>query len=486
MKWSHLIDGKRTKIIATVGPASNDEKTLQAMILKGTDMFRLNASHSKDPSGMVEAVKNIQALSKKLQKPVGIFMDLQGPKIRVGLFENDEVTLETGATFSITTEEVLGTAKRACVRYQGFVDDVQVGEPVFIDDGRIKLKVTDKTDTDLICEVISGGLLSNKKGVNLPLSQLKISPFTEKDKQDLQVVKMAQLDYVALSFVSNAEDITRFRAHLKSLGAEKTLIIAKIERQLAIDNLIPIIDAADAIMVARGDLGVEVGFEKVPKLQKIIISESNKRQKPVIVATQMLETMITSETPTRAEVSDVANAVYDHCDAVMLSGETATGINPPNVIDFMSNICEEADSHMIQLKIDGERTRTQFLENSRPSSICKAAEHIAQENNAKAIMAFTSSGNTPLIASKVDSNFHILAPTDDPLICQRMALYHGVIPMMMPKPFKEIEKWSDMIDLAVEEAVKLGLLKKGDNVVVTAGIPIGKSNGINSIRIITV
>ena len=294
------------------------------------------------------------------------------------------------------------------------------------------------------------------------------------------------LEYIALSFVSDERDIKSFREYLDSIGGEKIKIIAKVERQQAIDNIIPIIDVADAIMVARGDMGVEIGVEKVPKTQKMIIRESNRRIKPVIVATQMLESMINSNTATRAEVSDVANAIYDGCDAVMLSGETAVGENPENVIHVMKNICEASDKHMVEIKKEDQISKNYFFQKTRATSFCKAADQIAEENRARAIMAFTSSGNTPLIASKLNSVFPIIAPTDDENVFRSMSIFRGVIPMMMPKNFKDIARWTNMIDIAVKKAKSIGWVNKGDTLVVTAGIPLGQSNGINSIRIITV
>ena len=240
-------------------------------------------------------------------------------------------------------------------------------------------------------------------------------------------------------------------------------------------------------MVARGDLGVEIGIERVPRIQKHIIQLCNKFIKPVIVATQMLESMIESKTATRAEVSDIANAIYDHCDAVMLSAETAVGIDPAHVIKVMSEICEETDNHLNDMRrIQTTRDKKIFEYDSTAISFCRAADQIAEENNAAAIIAFTSSGNTPLIASKLNSLFPILAPTDTINVCNKTTLYRGVTPMMMPKKFNDIYRWTDMINLAVKEAKVQGFLKKGDTIVVTAGIPIGKSNGINSIRILTV
>jgi len=314
-----------------------------------------------------------------------------------------------------------------------------------------------------------------------------MSAFTKKDEIDAITAIEIGCDYIALSFVSNCYDLIAFREFLDKNGGQNQKIISKIERQQAIDNLEDITKHSDAIMVARGDLGVEIGVEHVPKVQKQIIQTANKFIKPVVVATQMLESMIESTVATRAEVSDIANAIYDHCDAVMLSAETAVGINPPNVIKVMAEICTETDKHLTLMRKDRQTiTKKIFEYDSTATSFCRAADQIAEENNATAIMAFTSSGNTPLIASKLDSLFPIITPTDSIEVCNRVSMYRGVRPLLMPKKFLDIGRWTDMISIAVNKAKQLKWIKKGDCIIVTAGIPIGKSNGINSIRIINI
>lgn len=477
---------RKTKIIATFGPACSDPKVLASIIKTGVDVIRLNASHQADPEIIKNQVKLIRKCAQEVEKPVGILLDLQGPKIRVGKFENGKIELKKGDKFILTTEHILGTAQKASVSYANLVSDVEVGQPLFIDDGKVPLMIDEKNGNEIICTVQRDGIVSNHKGINLPLTKLSVSALTAKDREDVKLSVENELDYVALSFVSTADDVNDLRALLTELGGENLKIISKIERQFALDNILSIIDASDAIMVARGDLGVEIGIENVPKSQKWIIRESNKRLKPVIVATQMLETMITSETATRAEVSDVANAIYDRCDAVMLSGETAVGINPLSVIRTMVSICEATDKHMVDIKLDHIKNKSSFLQQTIATSCCKAADEIAQEIGAKIIMAFTSSGNTPLIASKLNPAIPIIAPTDDHRVCQRMALYRGVIPLLLPKKYEDIHRWTDMIGLSIKKAKENQIIQVNDLVVVTAGIPIGQSNGINSIRVVTV
>jgi len=476
---------RRTKIIATLGPASTHVDILKQMFIEGVDLIRINASHANQPSEIREKIELIRQVAKDARRVVGIMLDLQGPKIRVGKIENNGVTVEKGDHIRVTSQSVLGTKSLVSVSYPNLSGDVNPGEFLFVDDGKIHLKVVGIEGDVVECEVVQGGVISNNKGVNLPHTTAKISPLTEKDMVDAIAGVEGGVDYIALSFVSQASDVYMLKRLLAEAQGDHIRIIAKIERQKAMENLAEIVEAADAVMVARGDLGVEITLPNVPKAQKMIISEANYQLKPVIVATQMLESMITGLSATRAEVSDVANAIYDHCDAVMLSAETATGVDPVNVIRTMSEICTATDRHMVALKKTSPPESNRFLKSSTAVSICSAADQIAQENSATTIMAFTSSGATPLIASKLNPITSIISPTDTLTVCQRMTLFRGVIPMMMPKPFKDIHRWTDMIHLAVQESKHQQLVHTDDLVVVTAGIPIGQSNGINSIRVIT-
>jgi pyruvate kinase len=480
------LNDKKTKIIATIGPSSDNREHLKEMFYAGGDIIRINASHRSEPEIIKQNVDLIRDVSKEIDQWVSILMDLQGPKIRVGKFKNGKVTLHDNAIFSLTTEKILGDETRASVSYKGFTDDIQIGNPIYIDDGKIQLVVRDKKGNQVICEVIQGGILSNQKGLNLPDTKMSISPITEKDYEDALLAIETQMDYIALSFVSHEDDIKKLRKFLDVNNGHDIKIIAKIERPVAVERIDAIIKESDAVMVARGDLGVEIGVENVPRVQKMIISKANQLIKPVIVATQMLESMIHASTATRAEVSDVANAIYDSCDAVMLSGETAIGIDPTNSVSSMAVICKATDTHVAEIKKNQKVRNDQFDYHTIPISICKAANQVAEETDAAFIMAFTSSGNTPLIASKLNSTIPIISPIDDPKIGRRVALYRGVQPMMMPIKFDSIARWTDMINLAVKEAKTKKLIKKGDVIVVTAGIPIGQSDGINSIRLIKV
>lgn len=476
---------KRTKIIATLGPASESLDVLRHMFMNGANLIRINASHRPSPETLQDAVSLIREAAQSVNKHIGIMLDLQGPKIRVGKMSGGKIVLQTGQSLVLTTETVEGTPERISVSYQGLPNDVKPMEMLYLDDGKIQLIVREIVGQDIICAILRGGELSNYKGINLPHTKIGLSALTEKDKKDALSGIKADVDFIALSFVSTPEDVLFLRHFLDDHGGQNIQIVSKIERQQALNSIDAILDVTDAVMVARGDLGVEIELPNVPKAQKMIIREANRRIKPVIVATQMLESMIHSRTATRAEVSDVANAIYDCCDAVMLSGETAVGVDPANVIKVMSEICVATDSHMVHIKQTGPLKKHVFHNKTTATSICKAADQIAEENAAKAILAFTSSGNTPLIASKLNPVMPLIAPTDNESVCRRMSLFKGVVPMMMPKSFKSIHRWTDMISQAIQEARHRGYVTKGDTLVVTAGIPIGQSNGINSIRVIT-
>lgn len=475
---------RKTKIIATLGPASYEDTEISGLIDAGVDLFRINMSHSSDKAFIQSLVKKIRKIAKKKNKPIGILFDLQGPKIRLGKFSQKETMLKTGQLFTLTTANILGNHQKASVSYSHVVTDVSIGAPIYINDGRVQMIAKKKQKNEVVCEVTLGGVISDHKGINLPKTKISGSPITEKDKADALIAIENKADYVAMSFVSKGSDVAEMRHILKKHGGKSIHLIAKIERQYAINNLVDIILSSDAVMVARGDLGVEIGTEHVPKIQKEIIRRANQHIKPVIVATQMLESMITSAQATRAEVSDVANAIYDHCDAVMLSGETAVGQNPIEAVKTMATICLATDQHMEELRKGHYTPHAMFVMTSAATSLCIAADRIADEIQATFIMAFTSSGKTARIASKLNSLTPIIAPTDQKEAYQKMTLYRGIVPMMFPSTFMTGTQWTGIIDLAIKESKSLGYLKPDDLVVLVAGIPFGKSNP-NSIRIVT-
>jgi pyruvate kinase len=477
---------KKTKIIATLGPASFDKKILKQMIDNGVNVFRLNASHATDPKIFASCVRHIRNYSKKRHQAIAIFLDLQGPKIRLGKFKKAKTELQEKATFTIYQKNILGNEQQCSISLPELLNDIRVNDPIFIDDGKIQLIAKQKQSDHLICEVIKGGFVSNYKGLNIPKTKTKLSALSDKDKQDVLLAIKHKLDYVALSFVSHAQDVEELRSFLHTHHGTGIKIIAKIERGIALENIEEIIASTDAIMVARGDLGVEIGLENVPKTQKSLIKQANKAAKPVIVATQMLETMIQENSATRAEVSDVANAIYDHCDAVMLSAETAVGHDPVNVIKTMRDICLVTDTDMERLK-KRYTTRKDFFEQNSPStSLCIAADRIAEEINAKAILAFSRSGKTAQIASKLNSVIPIITPTDNRSTYQAMALMRGIVPIFFAQSTQNRpRRWTSVINAALKKAKEEGYLKSQDRVVMIAGIPFGKAIPPNSIRIVT-
>ena len=479
---------KRTKIIATLGPATNSEKVLKQILQEGVDIIRLNGSHYREKSNIKNDVDLVRKVAASINKNIAIFFDLQGPKIRVGQFEKGGAILETGQLFAIKKDkDLIGDSNSCGLTTPDIIDDLCEGEPVYIDDGNIRLFIESISDTEVNCRVTQGGKISSHKGVNLPLSDISVSAITEKDREDVQTAIEYGVDYIALSFVSKADDVKDLRSMIVASDKPHIGIISKIERRSAVDNILDIIEASDIVMVARGDLGVEVGLEKVPEIQKRTIRECNRLTTPVIVATQMLESMVTKPTATRAEVSDIANAIYDRCDSVMLSAETAIGDFPIEVVQSMRRICEASDKHLAELKKSKySQVKRVFEKKSAATTFCKAADQITEEINANVMIAFTSSGNTALISSKLNPSVPIIAPTDDENVLRKMAMYRGVIPMLMKKKFLEIESWGTMIKMSLEDAKELGIVKTGDIAIVTAGYPLGRPGGTNSIRMIEV
>lgn len=479
---------KRTKIIATLGPATNNKEVLKKILQEGVDVIRLNGSHYRSKDNIKEDVELIRETAKELNKHTAIFFDLQGPKIRIGKFEKDGVILETGQSFIIKSDkDVMGTVDYCGLTTPEIIHDLNEGEPVFIDDGNVRLFIESIQDGDLHCRVTQGGKISNHKGVNLPLSNISVSAITEKDKQDVQTAIEYGVDYIALSFVSVVGDVKELREIIHGSKAPHIGIISKIERRSAVENVIEIAEASDVVMVARGDLGVEVGLEKVPEIQKRTIRECNRLTTPVIVATQMLESMVTKPTATRAEVSDIANAIYDRCDSVMLSAETAVGDFPVDVVQTMRRICEASDKHLAELKKSKySQVKRVFQIKSAATTFCKAADQISEEINADVMIAFTSSGTTALISSKLNPSIPIIAPADNIHIVRKMALYRGVIPILMPKKFTDISSWGVMIQMSLDDAKSLGYVSTGDLAIITAGYPLGRPGGTNSIRMIEV
>lgn len=470
---------KRTKIVATLGPASSSKEVLKDMILCGANIFRLNFSHGKHEEHQ-KVVNIIKELNKELNTHIGILADLQGPKIRIGEVENNGIDLKAGDELTITTEEVLGTKEKLYLNYESFPEDVQVGELILLDDGKLTFEIiaTDRK-SEVKCKVIYGGKLSSKKGVNLPNTKISLPCLTEKDLKDLNFALKMDVDWIGLSFVRSARDIIELK-HLISNSKKKAKVIAKIEKPEAVEDIEDIVHETDAIMVARGDLGVEIPLEEVPLVQKMLISKALLNAKPIIVATQMMESMITSNTPTRAEVNDVANAVLDGADAVMLSGETSVGEHPVKVIETMSRIVQEIEkSEGIYHKEEiPEKNQERFI----TDSICFNAVRLSQRVEAKGIVTMTHSGYTAYKVSSQRPKGKIFVFTGNREILTQLNLVWGVKGFFYDKMVSTDHTIEDIKYLLKKE----GHLDEGDLVINIASMPIEKMGKSNMLKLSTI
>jgi pyruvate kinase len=471
---------RRTKIVVTLGPSLDDPSMLERVILAGAVVFRANFSHGE--ISMHEArIKNVRDIAAQHHIAVAILVDLQGPKIRIGRFKNKKIQLTEGQTFILDTAlaDEVGDERTVSLAYKNLPRDVRAGDTLLLDDGRIVFKVLKVEATKIHCEVMVGGELSNNKGINRLGGGLSAAALTEKDHVDIKEAVRLQADYIAVSFPRHADDIKEARILLKAAGGNPG-IIAKIERTEAIANLEGIIDASDAVMIARGDLGVEIGDAELPGTQKKIIKVARAFNKPVITATQMLETMIHNTIPTRAEVSDVANAVLDGTDAVMLSGETAVGLYPDKAVAAMDRICLSAEKHR---NIQAMRYPKEKALNDVDEAIAIATMYTANHLDIKAIIALTESGTTPLLMSRVNSNIPIYGLSRNMATLRRMTLYRGVYPILFDAT--HIDR-RILNQAAVTELQKRDILEEGDWVILTKGDLIGVHGRTNSLKIITV
>ncbi len=467
---------RRTKIVATLGPASSDKKTLARMIEAGLDVVRMNFSHGTAEEH-AERVELVRALARNTGRSVGVLVDLQGPKIRIGRFERDRVTLSAGDKFVLDAECKLGDASRVGLDYQNLPKDVAAGDTLLLDDGRIVLEVTRVKGPRIFCLVEQGGNLSNNKGINRKGGGLTAPALTEKDVRDIKTAAQLKADYLAVSFPRSGADI-RWARDLMLKAGGKSMICAKIERAEAIPALGEIVDASDAIMVARGDLAVEVGDAVVPALQKRMIRMARDRNKLVITATQMMESMISNPIPTRAEVSDVANAVLDGTDAVMLSAETATGTFPVETVAAMARVCLEAEKEDV-FRIDGRRPDSPA---NVEEAIACATIFTANNLDIKAVAALTQSGRTVLLMSRMTSSVPIYALSSVVETRRRVTLFRGVYPVK----FKGARDPERSLYMAEDELLKRGAVKHGDYMILTIGEPYGKAGGTNTLKIVKV
>ena len=456
---------KKTKIICTMGPNSDDREVMKQLLLNGMDVARFNFSHGTHDEQRAR-YKQLREVAEEVGKPVAALLDTKGPEIRTGVLKDGKkVTLTAGEEIILTTEDIVGDAKRVHINYNGLNEDVTEGNVILIDDGLIGLKVKEIVDQDIVCEIVNGGELGERKGVNVPNVPVRLPAITEKDKEDIKFGVEQDIDFIAASFVRNAECVLEIRAFLKELDAPYIPIIAKIENAEGIRNIDEIIRCADGIMVARGDLGVEIPAEEVPYLQKTIIQKCNDNFKPVITATQMLDSMMRNPRPTRAEVTDVANAVYDGTDAVMLSGETAQGKYPLEALQMMVHIVENTEEHldydMILRKAGEHRLK------SASSALANATVTTANNLRAKCIVTPTVSGATARVVSKFKPKTGIIGISPDEATLRRMQINWGVMPLKSVAVYTT----EDICDTAIDLICAKKLAEAGDMVVLTLGIP---------------
>lgn len=469
---------RATKIVATLGPASSSAEMIERLIVAGVNVVRLNFSHGSAQDHLDRAAI-VRATAEKLGRDVGILVDLQGPKIRVGKFAEGRVTLATGDTFTFDITCRLGDQHRVGLDYPELVNDVAPGDTLLLNDGQISMRVNQVTASTIVCTVLEGGVLSDRKGINRQGGGLSAPALTDKDIEDIQTAAAMDADFLAVSFPKDAADMLQARTLLQKAGG-RAATVAKIERVEAIDNLQEIIDASDAIMVARGDLAVEVGDAAVPALQKRMIRMARESNRVTITATQMMESMISSPVPTRAEVSDVANAVLDGSDAVMLSAETAAGSYPVQTVQAMARICLEAEKSA-QITLETELLNRTF--DRIDQSIAMASLFTARHLQVKAIAALTESGSTALWLSRLNSGVPIYALTPAKASRQKMALYRDVTPVFFDYNSRERE---EVLREAEQRLVDEGILSAGDLLVITIGEPIGQSGGTNTMKIVRV
>ncbi len=464
---------KKTKIVATLGPSSSDEATIEALVGNGVDIVRLNFSHGTHASHK-RIIQTVRRIAKRRGHPIGILQDLQGPKIRIGLIKGEKVRLEDGATFMITTRPMEGTSTMVSTSYEPLPRDVKPGDHILIADGMLELVVEETRADVVVCKVTHGGILESHKGINLPGSKLSTPSLTEKDKKDLAFGLKNRVDFIALSFVRTPEDITELKTRIKNAGMDVP-VIAKIEKPEAVEVIDDIIAVTDGIMVARGDLGVEMRPEKVPFIQKELIRKCIRAGIPVITATQMLESMREYPTPTRAETSDVANAIIDGTDAVMLSGETASGKYPLESVRMMVKIILETEAH---LKKYGEKFYLHVQpDDTFPDTISREACEAAANVNAKAIVAFTQSGLTARLISKYRPMTPVVAFTPERRVRTHLLLNWGLASSLI----KRVHTFDAMIRNVETALLSKNLVKKGDPIVIVAGAPLGKQKATNSI-----
>ncbi|MFD1426010.1 pyruvate kinase [Kroppenstedtia sanguinis] len=466
---------RRTKIVCTIGPASEQPETLRKLVQAGMNVARLNFSHGNHEEHL-RRIERIRQVEKELGQTVAILLDTKGPEIRTGVLREEQVELKTGEQIILTTEEVEGDASRVSISYKRMTEDVQPGSIILVDDGLISLQVEKVEGTEITCRIENGGPLKDRKGVNLPGVSLQLPGITEKDAEDIRFGVQHGVDFIAASFVRKPNDVLEIREILEEHNAD-IHIISKIENEEGVNNLDGILNVSDGIMVARGDLGVEIPAEEVPVLQKEMICKCNHQGKPVITATQMLDSMQRNPRPTRAEASDVANAIFDGTDAVMLSGETASGKYPVEAVETMAIISSRAEESLQYADLFQERIRA--LDMSIPDSISQAVVHTADTLKASAIITSTESGKTARMVSKYRPRAPIVAVTRNQQVMRHLALVWGIVSVEGEK----VETTDEMLGTAIQSTIQSGYVHHGELVVITAGVPVAKSGTTNLMKV---
>ena len=475
MKGDYL-NMRKTKIICTLGPSTEDDKVLKELMIEGMNVARFNFSHG-DHAQHEKNLNRVKKLREELGLPIAALLDTKGPEIRVKTFKGGKVTLTDGQKFVLTTREIEGNEEEVSITYKNLIDDIKVGAKILMDDGLISMRVDSMTETDIICIVENGGVVSNNKGVNVPNVALSMPYVSERDKADIIFGIEQGFDFIAASFVRTAEDILQIREILSQHNCNFINIIAKIENMQGVDNIDDIIRVSDGVMIARGDMGVEIPLEEVPSIQKMIIKKVYNAEKIVITATQMLDSMMKNPRPTRAEATDVANAIYDGTSAIMLSGETAAGLYPVEALKTMVKIAERAEADIDLVK--RFNARESLVNPDITNAIAHATCTTAMDLNAKAIVTVTKSGKTARMISKYRPVCPIIGCSPYENVWRQLNLSWGVLPVMVD----EKTNTDDLFEHAIEQAEQMKYVRQGDITVITAGVPLGVSGTTNLIKV---
>lgn len=467
---------RKTKIVCTMGPATADDNVLREMMKSGMNVARQNFSHG-DHESHKKVFEQVKRIREELGLPVASLLDTKGPEVRVKQFKNGKAELKDGSSFTLTTREVEGDEKQVSITYKNLPADIEVGTRILADDGLLEFKVIEITDTDVICQVVHGGFISNNKSCNFPGIKLTMPYVSDRDRSDIIFGCEMGFDFIAASFVTSDEDILEIRRILAEHGGEDIRIIAKIENQEGVDHIDDILRVSDGIMVARGDMGVEIPFEEIPRIQKMLIEKGYNAGKQVITATQMLDSMIKNPRPTRAETTDVANAIYDGTSAIMLSGETAAGAYPIEAVRTMAKIAETTEMNINYAK--RFHNREEDCGDNVTNAISHAACTTALDLKAKAILTVTKTGGTAKLLSKFRPNRPIISCTTSERTWRQLNLSWGVIPLMS----REMTTTDELFQHAIDCATEAGLLETGDLVVITAGVPVGISGTTNLLKV---